>query len=55
MKAFLIGLLINILLIAAIYSIILAVSVGSSIFACIGGLLIGIYNSIILYIKLKEK
>ena len=54
MKTFLIGLLINILLIAAIYSIILAVSVNSKIFACIGGLLIGIYNSII-YIKLKEK
>ena len=54
MKTFLIALLMNVLLIAAIYLIILAVNVNSSIFACIGGLLIGIYNSII-YIKLKEK
>lgn len=54
MKSFLIALLMNILLIAAIYSLILAVNVNSNIFAGIGGLLIGIYNSII-YIKLKEK
>lgn len=54
MKTILIALLMNILLIAAIYSLIIAVNVNSSIFACIGGLLIGIYNSII-YIKLKEK